>query len=304
MSRHWMHVATVVAVAAWAVLGGGTVAGEDDVGKSDKTGGQWSEPVDKEFKADLDKTLQKYVEMLPKKFDADEPHDLMIALHGHGSDRWQYIKQERGECKGARDAAAKHNMIYVSPDYRATASWMGPAAEADMVQLIALLRKQHKVRRVYLVGGSMGGTSCLIFTALHPDLVDAVVSSNGTANMMEYENFQDAIAKSYGGDKKTKSEEYKKRSPELGWKRFKMPVAFTVGGKDTSVPPDSVRRLYAQLQKAGKKDVLMIDRENTGHSTNYDDTVTAIEFVVKAAAKAKPGKAGHADRKDDDEEKD
>ena len=254
--------------------------------------GEVGEPVDVEFKAKVDGSVQRYVEILPKEFDSEKEHDLLIGLHGHGSDRWQYIKAERGECKGARDTAARHGMIFVSPDYRASTSWMGPQAEADTVQLIALLRKKYKVRRVYLTGGSMGGASALIFAALHPKLLDGVVSENGTANMIEYDNFQDAIAASYGGTKKEKPTEYKKRSPELFPKRFTMPVAFTVGGKDSAVPPDSVRRLHEKLVKAGKKDVLMIDRKNGGHGTNYEDTVTALEFVIKAATKAAEKKDG------------
>jgi len=253
--------------------------------------GEVGKPIDVEFKAKVDGSVQRYVEILPKEFDPETEHDLLIGLHGHGSDRWQYIKAARGECKGARDTAARHGMIFVSPDYRASTSWMGPKAEADTVQLIALLRKKYKVRRVYLAGASMGGASALIFAALHPKLLDGVVSENGTANMMEYDNFQDAIIKSYGGTKKKKPKEYKKRSPELFPKRFTMPVAFTVGGKDTSVPPDSVRRLHKKLVKAGKKDVLMIDRKTGGHSTNYKDTVTALEFVIKAAEK-KDSKGG------------
>ena len=74
-----------------------------------------------------------------------------------------------------------------------------------------------------------------------------------------------------------------------------MPVAVTVGGLDTSVPPDSVRRLVQHWQKLGKKDVLMIDRPKVGHETNYDDTVTALEFVIKAAAAKKP--AARTDKK-------
>ena len=36
--------------------------------------------------------------------------------------------------------------------------------------------------------------SSLTFAALHPDLIDGVASLNGTANHLEYEQFQDAIA--------------------------------------------------------------------------------------------------------------
>jgi len=68
----------------------------------------------------------------------------MIAFHGHGSNRWQYVKDERGECKGARDVALKNNMIFVSPDYRAKTSWMGPKAEADVVRSSASCAQNTK----------------------------------------------------------------------------------------------------------------------------------------------------------------
>ncbi len=254
------------------------------------------EPVEMTFEAKVDKTEQKYVVMLPEGFDPREPRDVLIVLHGHGSDRWQYVREDRGECRGARDVAARHGLIFASPDYRAPASWMGPKAEADTVQLVATLRRKYKVRRVFLAGASMGGASALVFAALHPKLVDGVVSQNGTANMMEYENFQPAIAASYGGDKTERPEEYLRRSPELVPKRFTMPVAFCVGGKDTSVPPDSVRRLAARLKKLGKKDVLLIDRPDGGHATGYEDTVKALEFVLRAArvGKRKPSAAPDA----------
>lgn len=283
----WAMVAVVVG-ATWCAT-----ANADEPGK----------PVDVSFTSRVDKTEQKYVIMLPAEFDADERRDLLIVLHGHGADRWQYVREKRGECKGARDVAARHGLIYVSPDYRATTSWMGPKAEADVQQLIGLLRRRYKVGKALLGGASMGGTSALIFAARHPKLIDGVVSQNGTANMFEFEDFQEAIAASYGGTKEARPDEYRQRSPELAPKRFVMPVAFCVGGKDTSVPPDSVRRLYARLKKLGKKDVLMIDREDVGHTTSYADTVKACEFVIKAARAGKragkdqpaDGEAGEAE---------
>ena len=239
-------------------------------------------PEDKSFVAASDGSTQKYVQMLPANA-ANQITDVLIALHGHGSDRWQYVRDDRGECKAARDFAAAHGMIYISPDYRATTSWMGPAAEADLVQLIAALQKEHKVRRVFLTGGSMGGTSVLILAALHPELVAGVSSLNGTANMLEYTGFQDAIAASYGGDKQQKAGEYRMRSPELAPKKFTMPVAFAVGGKDITVPPDSVRRLAGKLKEKDARNVLLLDRQDGGHETTYADTLETLEFVRKAA---------------------
>ncbi len=246
------------------------------------SGGTLGEPKDVAFKAEVDGTEQRYVEMLPEAFDAAKEHHVVIALHGHGADRWQYVKDGRDECRAARDVAGKHGMIFVSPDYRAKTSWMGPKAEADVVQIIAELRKRHKVGKVFLVGGSMGGSAALTFAALHPDLVAGVSSQNGTANHVEYDKFQDAIEASFGGTKTQVPEEYRKRSAELHAQALTMPVAITAGGKDTLVPPGSVVRLAGVLKQLGRK-VLLIYRQEGGHSTDYADTAAALEFVISAA---------------------
>ena len=241
-----------------------------------------AQPSDIAFTASIDGTEQRYVELLPPSFEPMHAHDVVIALHGHGSDRWQFIKDNRGECQGVRDAAAKHGLIVVSPDYRAKTSWMGPQAEADVVQIIAEVKKRHHVNRVFIAGGSMGGTGALTFAALHPDLIAGVCSLNGTANLVEYDKFQDAISASFGGSKVEKPEEYKKRSAEFWPDKFTMPIALTTGGKDAAVPPQSVLRLADKL-KAEKRKVLSIHRADGGHSTNYEDTMAAMEFVLKEA---------------------
>ena len=239
-----------------------------------------AEPQDIAFKSSLDATEQRYVELLPESFEPMMAHDVLIAFHGHGSDRWQFIKDSRGECKGLRDVAETFGLIFVSPDYRAKTSWMGPAAEADVLQIISELKTRHHVNRVFIAGGSMGGTAVLTFAALHPELVAGVCSLNGIANLVDYEKFQDARTASYGGSKTEKPDEYKKRSAEFSPEKFTMPVAFTTGGKDDVVPPQSVLRL-AETLKHSKRKVLSIHRESGGHSTTYADTVAAMEFVLR-----------------------
>jgi len=241
----------------------------------------WQEPVDVAFTARCDGSTERYVVMLPKGLDTTRPVDLLVALHGHGSDRWQFIRSPRDECRALRDVAARCGMIYVSPDYRAKTSWMGPKAEADVLQILEAVREKYPIRHTFLCGGSMGGSSALTFAALHPDRVDGVVALNGTANHVEYANFQDAIAQSFGGSKAQAPEEYQRRSAELQAERLTMPLSATVGGKDTSVPPDSVRRLMRGLQAQGRR-VLLIDRPDRGHWTDYADTEAALRFVVDA----------------------
>jgi lysophospholipase L1-like esterase/pimeloyl-ACP methyl ester carboxylesterase len=231
------------------------------------------------FTARVDKSEQRYVLATPHGMDSQNPHDLLIALHGHGSDRWQLIKDERSECRGLRDLAAEHQMIFVSPDYRAKTSWMGPLAEADALQILDDLHGQFRVRNVILAGGSMGGTAALTFAAMHPQCVDGVVSLNGTANLVEYPNFADAIAESFGGSREQKPDEYRQRSAEFFPERLTMPVAVTTGGMDSLVPPDSVLRLVGRLEGQGSP-VQSIHRADGGHSTTLDDTQAALQFVI------------------------
>jgi len=237
------------------------------------------------FSATCDGTQQRYVRILPEGSEAEAARDVLIALHGHGSDRWQFINDPRDECRAARDVAAAHGMITVSPDYREPTSWMGPKAEADLVDIIAELRADGRVARVFLCGGSMGGAAGLTFAVLHPDLLDGVVAMNGLANHVDFENFQEAIAASFGGTKAEAPEEYRKRSAEFQSEKLTMPVGLTTGGKDTSVPPDSVLRL-AEVLKPLNPRVLLIHRENEGHQTDYADARAVLEFVVQQAAGA------------------
>ena len=125
----------------------------------------------------------------------------------------------------------------------------------------------------------MGGTGALTFAALHPELIDGVVSMNGTANLVEYGMFLDAIAASYGGTKTEKPDEYRKRSAELHADKLSMPIAMTTGGKDKLVPPDSVLRLAEVMKKQNRK-VKLIHKPDGGHDTNYQDATLAFDFVL------------------------
>ncbi|MFM7058263.1 MAG: alpha/beta fold hydrolase [Planctomycetota bacterium] len=238
-----------------------------------------AEPRDETFVSRVDGSAQKYVLTEPASLSPGQPVDLLIALHGHGSDRWQFIRQDRPECAETRRFADSAGMLLVSPDYRAPASWLGPAAEADLLQLLDELHLRRPIRRVLLCGGSMGGTAALAFAALHPDCVDGVVSLNGTANMLEYQGFQDAIQAAYGGTQQEQPDVYRSRSAEFFPERLTMPVAATTGGRDTLVPPDSVLRLAAVLQQQGAP-VLSLHRPDGGHQTNAADTSEALQFVL------------------------
>jgi dipeptidyl aminopeptidase/acylaminoacyl peptidase len=263
------------------------ISADSNSQQTDSNSAKLGSPVDVEFKAKADNTLQRYVRLLPQTLDKGKTYDLLVVLHGHGSDRWQFSTSTQWqETIAVRDFAAKKQMIMVCPDYRAKTSWMGQKAEKDVMQIIADLRKNYKIGMVFICGGSMGGTSSLTFGVLHPELIDGIIAINPLANHLEFENFQDAISESFGGTKQQIPDEYKKRSAEYWPEKINVPVSITLGGKDTIVPPASAARLANVLRLMGKP-VLCIMREEMGHSTSYEDTMTALNYVVDTAAKKK-----------------
>lgn len=229
----------------------------------------------------FDKTEQCYFEHVPQGFDKQKTTTLILALHGHGSDLGQIFNGVYAEFNAILDVASTSNAIVVSPQYRGTTSWMGPAAEKDVIQIIIEQKERRQIDRIIITGASMGGSSSLTFTALHPELVDAVVAMNGTANHLEYEHFQDAIAESFGGTKSEIPLEYKNRSAEYFPENFLgKPTAITLGSLDNIVEPDSARRLASIIEKIGG-DVLLIERKGEGHRTGYADAKAALEYVFK-----------------------
>ena len=231
------------------------------------------------FTASCDGSVQKYLLSAPKSVAGRA--DILVFLHGHGSDRTQ-IREERGECKAARDVAAERGMALVSPDYRAKTSWMGPDAEADMMQLLDTLAARFG-GRIFLCGGSMGGTSALTFAARHPEKISGVTAFNPLANHLSYNRFQDAIAASFGGDKRTKEEEYRARSALYFPERFTMPLSITLGGQDTTVPPASARELAASVAALHPGNVYVDDKPDRGHATDYAASVAALREMFRRA---------------------
>ena len=242
--------------------------------------------AEKTFLAAFDGSRQEYVELMPASFRAEA--GALVALHGHGSDRRQFVDDKRGECAAAREAAMSRGLLYVSPDYRAKTSWMGPAAESDMLDLLETLRRERGVSKFFFCGGSMGGTSALTFAARHPDLVAGVVALNPLADHLSYGNFQDAIAASFGGDKKTAYDEYFRRSAINYPERFTMPVSITVGGADTSVPPESARELAKKIAFR-RPDLIYFDEVATRrHETDYAASKRAFDEMFTRAERLPP----------------
>jgi predicted esterase len=69
-----------------------------------------------------------------------------------------------------------------------------------------------------------------------------------------------------------------------------MPVAITAGGQDTVVPAASVFRLAEAIKKLRPGNLLLVHREEGGHSTNYEDSKAAFDFVLGKVIRTSDGK--------------
>lgn len=267
------------------------------IGGEDRTWGlNKSNWQDVSFTAKCDATEQKYAMLLPQGFDPSKDHDLLVMFHGMYGDRWQLHQlSHHGPSQAMLEVAQENDLIVVTPDYRLD-EWMGPRGEADSLQIIEEIKGKYGIRKVFISGGSMGGSAVLTLAVLHPNLFDGVLSFNGTANYLEYPNYQDYIQKGFGGTKSEIPLEYKNRSAEYWPERFVMPVGIVVGNDDGAVPPHSCRRLADVLKKLSR-DVLFIGRDNIGHGATYEDARAVFEFVLgkskeKAARELPEGSGG------------
>lgn len=215
--------------------------------------------------------------------------DVAFYLHGHGGVPEQLFSHP---CLvGLPELATRAGVTLVAPNLRGNA-WMGPAAEADLLQLLAEVRREWRPRRLLLTGASMGGTSTLIFEGLHPEVFDGYLAFCGAADMREYAAFcrehqgaipvlghiADAIAQSYGGSPDEQPEVYRQRSATEQASRFVRPTIFVHGGNDAIIPVGPARRLAQSL--AGRAGIRYIEDPAGGH----DSIITPAIFMQHIAS--------------------
>ena len=204
------------------------------------------------FSSSFDETPQTY---LVKDFRPREQTDaplLVIYLHG------AIAHQDQGMTAGIygnvfgrlANELERLSAIYVCPEYRG-GSWMGPSAEADLVQIISNLRKQYRPGKIILIGGSMGGTSALIFAARHASELDGVIALCPATDVAAmYGAFSGQFKQSYGGSPSEVPAVYQERSARLhAEKLVTLPLVLIHGSADAVIPVEHSRNLVATLKE-------------------------------------------------------
>jgi pimeloyl-ACP methyl ester carboxylesterase len=181
----------------------------------------------------------------------------IVCIHGHGSHGDQlYTRSD------IRDnwlpTFTKNNYGILTPNLRDNA-WMAPQASADLHDLLDYLRTTYAARRFIFASGSMGGTSNLIYAALHPEDVAAVVALGAASDLASYvdwcrskntgivKEIADAIESAYGGPSKNVPAVYKKHSALQNAAKLTMPIFLVHGGADEIIDVEQSRSLTAKM---------------------------------------------------------
>jgi predicted esterase len=133
-----------------------------------------------------DQTFQPYRIFIPTQYDGSKPTALLVALHGMGGDENSMFD---GYQEALKVEAQRVGFIVACPKGRESASMYRGAAEQDVMDVIAEVRRDYKVdpSRIYLMGHSMGGYGTWSVAMDHPELFAALgpISGGGNAAGME-----------------------------------------------------------------------------------------------------------------------
>jgi pimeloyl-ACP methyl ester carboxylesterase len=217
-------------------------------------------------------------------------NDYVVFLHGHGSLGDQiFVRPD------IRDlwvpAITKHNLGILGANIRAN-SWMSPQAAYDLAGLIGWLKSEKKARNIILVGGSMGGTSALIFAGLHPELLDGVVSLCPASDLSTYLPFcqlsrtqkpvlgqiADTIIQQYAGTPEQNPDVYARHNAVTNAHKLKMPVTVVQAAGDQVIPVEQARAFAQQL--SGKMTFRYLELTAGHHDSAIPEFPSSLDWVL------------------------
>ncbi len=237
------------------------------------------------FVSEFDNTTQTFLKVDHRTMKAEKAAPLVV-IYLHGAASHQDQGMTSGIYNGAFDRwnreLADRQAIYICPEYRG-GSWMGPAAEADLTEIIRLVGEIYDVGELILTGGSMGGTSALIFASRHPASVDGVIAlCPATDPAAMFNAFPEQFLASYGGSPHEVPERYRERqSRNRASALARIPIAIVHGSDDAVIPIEHSKVLVERLRKENAR-VLYIEMPGGDHDAPLDTPVSELyDFVCR-----------------------
>lgn len=207
----------------------------------------------------------------------------VVVIHGHGSHGDQIFT--RPDMLSWGSFAISKGLGILSPNLRDNA-WMSPEAADDLTELIQYAKEHYGWEKIILCSGSMGGTSNLIYAALHPKQIDGVVALGAASDLRRYVQWCEcrtapvcreiaaAIRTAYRNDEK----QMDRHSVCRNASKLTMPVFLYHGSADDMIPVSESRILAGLL--AAKKDFYYGDIYNGDHDSPLPFFEQALSYVI------------------------
>jgi len=175
----------------------------------------------------------------------------VVVIHGHGSAADQlYTREDIRRLWLSRFLESEVGVLTLNVRGN---SWMGPAAAEDTRSVLAYMRAEWGLTQAVFCSGSMGGTSNLIYAALHPEDVQALVLRGAAVDIGSYHDWcltrplpihaaiAAAIRANYGGTAAERPALFARHSALGNRWRLDMPIHFSHGELDVLMSVQAAR---------------------------------------------------------------
>ena len=211
----------------------------------------------KGYVSEIDGQIQPYAVYVPREYQTTGKRSpLAIHMHGHG---W-YRPFQGIPTYPFRDA------VVVSPHGRGSMDYMF-VAEEDVLTCIAEAQKDYHIDpdRVYLLGGSMGGTGCWSLATKFPDRFAAIGPSAANADSRAWRSVGAKHAKDQGSYAWLRTQIRRALDPvTCAGNLLHVPAYFLHGDRDKVVPVGNSRSMAKALEAFRDDGVRFVYREGKG----------------------------------------
>jgi len=223
------------------------------------------------YRCELDGTDQPYSAWLPRSYDPRGKWPLVIQLHGlGGSYRIGGVRREIEDC------------VVVAPDGRGATDYK-LWGELDIIRVLEDVKRRYSIDddRVYLYGGSMGGSGSWQLGVHFPDRFAALGPVCGNADHRVWEKLWN------WGETNPTWMSARKRWVEatesaafFAENLLHLPAYAIHGDRDNVVPCDHSRSMVAEMRNAGCE-VIFDEVEGAGHGVPGDRYPPMFEWMKK-----------------------
>jgi acetyl esterase/lipase len=243
------------------------------------------------FISQVDGEPDAFAVMPPSAYQPNTDYTLVVYLHGMGSNYMEPFTAPAGEPLADALAARNHSLVILSCNYRKLSSWGSDNAIADISQNIHEVSAQYPIKRIVMMGTSMGGCTALTYVEKAPaDIKQKIVgvvsveSAGDLASLYHltrHPMIQPALIAAAGGAPEQVPEAYRKLSfiPNLDQFPDTAAVCVVSARSDIIVPPQLQKDVVSALESKHVP-VKMIEIDGAHGAPPAPVYLQALDFVL------------------------